>query len=77
MEWVISDHHWEMSNMFTYDIDRQSVVDKMVRDISLEVREKSGIFFLKFLVGTLNYHYVGILQVFIYYLMYYESYLEC
>ena len=30
--------------MFTYDIDRQSVVDKMVREISLEVREKSGIF---------------------------------
>ena len=29
-------------DIFTYDMDRQSVVDKMVRDISLEVREKSG-----------------------------------
>ena len=28
--------------MFTYDIARQSVVDKMVREFSLEVREKSG-----------------------------------
>ena len=42
MEWVISDDYCDLSNMFTYDIDRQSVDDKMVREISLEVREKSG-----------------------------------
>ena len=32
----------DSSDIFTYDIARQSVVDKMVREISLEVREKSG-----------------------------------
>ena len=48
MEWVISDHHCDLSNMFTYDIYRQSVVDKMVREISLEVGEKSGNLFLNF-----------------------------
>ena len=30
------------SDIFTYNIARQSVVDKMVREISLKVREKSG-----------------------------------
>ena len=34
--------HRDSSDIFTYDIARQSVVDKMVREISLEVREKSG-----------------------------------
>ena len=34
--------HRDLSDIFTYDIARQSVVDKMVREISLEVREKSG-----------------------------------
>ena len=31
-----------MSNIFAYDMDRQSVVDKMVRQISLEVMEQPG-----------------------------------
>ena len=48
--------HRDLSDKFTYDIARQSVVDKMVREISLEIREKSGksqgILFT-FLVGTL------------------------
>ena len=46
----------DLSDKFTYDIARQSVVDKMVREISLEVSEKSGKsqgFFFIFLVGTL------------------------
>ena len=34
--------HRDSSDIFTYDIARQSIVDKMVREISLEVREKSG-----------------------------------
>ena len=34
--------HRDSSDIFTYDIARQSVVDEMVREISLEVREKSG-----------------------------------
>ena len=34
--------HRDSSDIFTYDIARQSVVDKMVRESSLEVREKSG-----------------------------------
>ena len=34
--------HRDSSDIFTCDIARQSVVDKMVREISLEVREKSG-----------------------------------
>ena len=34
--------HRDSSDIFTYDIAQQSVVDKMVREISLEVREKSG-----------------------------------
>ena len=29
--------HWDSSDIFTYDLDRQSVVDKMVKEISLEV----------------------------------------
>ena len=41
MELVISDTEIRLI-YFTYDIARQSVVDKMVREISLEVREKSG-----------------------------------
>ena len=44
--------HRDSSDIFTYDIARQSVFDKMVSEISLEVREKSGksqgIFFLIF-----------------------------
>ena len=40
--------HRDSSDIFTYDIARQSVVDKMVREISLEVREKSGNFFPHF-----------------------------
>ena len=35
--------HRDSSDIFTYDVARQSVVDKMVREISLEVGEKSGI----------------------------------
>ena len=34
--------HRDSSDIFTCDIAQQSVVDKMVREISLEVREKSG-----------------------------------
>ena len=34
--------HRDSSDIFTYHIARQSIVDKMVREISLEVREKSG-----------------------------------
>ena len=34
--------HRDSSDIFTCDIARHSVVDKMVREISLEVREKSG-----------------------------------
>ena len=34
--------HRDSSDIITYDIARQSVVDKMVREISFEVREKSG-----------------------------------
>ena len=34
--------HRDSSDIFTYDIARQSVVNKIVREISLEVREKSG-----------------------------------
>ena len=34
--------HRDLSDIFTYDIAQQSIVDKMVREISLEVREKSG-----------------------------------
>ena len=34
--------HRDSSDIFTYDIARQSVIDKMVREISMEVREKSG-----------------------------------
>ena len=52
--------HRDSSDIFTYDIARQSVVDKMVREISLEVREKSGKsqgkvreFCFHILVGTL------------------------
>ena len=41
--------HRDSSDIFTYDIARQSVVDKMVREISLEVREKSGNLFFTFL----------------------------
>ena len=58
--------HWDLSDIFTYDMDRQS--DKMVKEISSEVREKSGKsqgkvreksgkireFFFKFLVLTLS-----------------------
>ena len=40
--------HRDSSDKFTYDIARQSVVNKMVRKISLEVREKSGNFFSHF-----------------------------
>ena len=40
--------HRDSSDIFTYDIARQSVVDKMVREISLEVREKSGNLFSHF-----------------------------
>ena len=47
MELVISDTEIRLT-YFTYDIARQSVVDKMVREISLEVREKSGKFFSHF-----------------------------
>ena len=45
--------HRDSSDIFTYDIARQSVFDKMVREISLEVREKVREFFFSFLVGTL------------------------
>ena len=45
MELVISDYSWDFVNMGTCDLDLQSVVDKMVREISLEVWEKSGICF--------------------------------
>ena len=41
--------HRDSSDIFTYDIARQSVVDKMVGEISLEVREKSGNLFFTFL----------------------------
>ena len=41
--------HRDSSDIFTYDIAGQSVVDKMVREISLEVREKSGNFVFTFL----------------------------
>ena len=43
--WIKYRYHCDLSNMFTYDIDWQPVIDKMVREISLEV--------WKFLVGTL------------------------
>ena len=42
--------------MCTYDVDLQSVADKMVGEISLKVREKVSEFFFKFLVGTLSLH---------------------
>ena len=42
MELVISDIKIRLIYCNTYNIARQSVVDKMVREISLEVREKSG-----------------------------------
>ena len=42
MEWVV----WDVSNMWTNDIDLQSVADKMVREMSLEVREKAGKIFV-------------------------------
>ena len=42
--------HRDSSDIFTYDIARQSVVDKMVREISLKVRD----FVFTFLVGTLS-----------------------
>ena len=48
--------HRDSSDIFTYDIARQSVVDKIVREISLEVREKSGKvreFCFHIFVGTL------------------------
>ena len=41
--------HRDSSDIFTYDIAQQSVVDKMVGEISLEVREKSGNFVFTFL----------------------------
>ena len=44
-------------NRSTYNIDLKS--DKMVREISLEFREKSGNFF-KVLVGNLNNYIVSI-----------------
>ena len=47
--------HRDSSNIFTYDIARQSVVDKMVREISLEVREKSGNFVFTFLWEPCNF----------------------
>ena len=40
--------HWDLSDIFTYDMDLQSVVDKMVREISLEVRERSWNYFSNF-----------------------------
>ena len=46
MELVISDT--EIRLIYLH-IARQSVVDKMVREISLEVREKSGNFVFTFL----------------------------
>ena len=48
MEWIISHHHCDFSNLFSYDINRQSVVDKIVREFSLKVREKSGNFVSRF-----------------------------
>ena len=39
----------DSSDIFTYDIARQSVVEKIVREKSLEVREKSGNFVFTFL----------------------------
>ena len=42
MELAISDCHWYLSNMCTYNIELQSVADKIVREISLEVGEKLG-----------------------------------
>ena len=53
--------HRDSSDIFTYDIARQSVVDKMVREISLEVREKSwksqGICFSHFCGNPAEYPY--------------------
>ena len=40
-------HYWALSTMCTYDVYLQSVSDKMVRQTSLEVREKvRELFFL-------------------------------
>ena len=48
----------DSSNIFTYDIARQSVVEKMVREMSLEVGEKSGNFVFTFLWEHDHSHFI-------------------
>ena len=63
IEDIRNECHWDLSNMCTYDIDVQSVADKMVREIYFRSQGKGRELFFKFLVGTVVTLYSGTLVI--------------